>query len=205
MTMLEAEPGLADLAAHEAVIQRGLDTFMDVGLALVAIKANRLYRHAGYATFDAYCDERWSIGSSHRARLMVAAVTAEQLLDSSPIGELLRPEREAQVRPLTMLDSDDDRREAWAEAVSAAGGAQPTAAAVEAAVARRRPVPEPTEEEKKREEIGRRAHRLELVCSGWHEFRELRANPRRDEILAALAESDRQILAVIETEITWKT
>jgi DNA modification methylase len=45
---------------------------------------------------------------------------------------------EKQVRPLTLLKNDDDKREAWAEAVEQAGG-QPTAKQVEAAVAKRQP------------------------------------------------------------------
>ena len=132
-------PELLDLREHEKVIERGLASFIDVGCALVAIKADRKYRHAGYSTFEDYCRDRWSIGSSHRQRLMTAAVTAEALLQSSPMGELPTPQTERQVRPLTLLKSDDDKREAWAEAVTEADGGQPTAVQVERAVERRQP------------------------------------------------------------------
>ncbi len=54
--------------------------------------------------------------------------------------------------------------------------------------------------------IGRAARRLEGVCSGWHQLRDLRDNPERDEILDVLAPSDVEIVLRIEREdLTWRT
>lgn len=131
-------PELLDLMEHEKVIEQGLASFIDVGCALIAIKADRKYRHAGYDTFEDYCRERWNIGSSQRARLMSAASIANDLLESSPIGELPTPTNEAQVRPLAAVPADE-RAEVWAEAVEAADGGQPTAKQVEQAAGKRRP------------------------------------------------------------------
>lgn len=47
------------------------------------------------------------------------------------------------------------------------------------------------------------AHRLEMFASSAHEFRGLRTDPRRDEILAALVESDRELILRYEKEIQW--
>ena len=44
-------PELLELMEHEKVIEQGLASFIDVGCALIAIKAGAKYRHAGY---DAY-------------------------------------------------------------------------------------------------------------------------------------------------------
>lgn len=137
-TATELTPELLDLFEHEKVIEQGLASFIDVGCALIAIKADRKYRHVGYDTFEDYCRDRWNIGSSQRARLMTAASIAQDLIEGSPIGELPTPTREAQVRPLAAVPADQ-RADVWAEAVDAAGGDQPTAKQVEQAVAKRQP------------------------------------------------------------------
>lgn len=137
-TAVELTPELLDLYEHEKVIEQGLASFIDVGCSLIAIKADAKYRHLGYDTFEDYCRERWNIGSSQRARLMSAATIATELMQSSPIGELPAPQREAQVRPLAAVPADE-RADVWAEAVEAAGGDQPTAKQVEHAAAKRQP------------------------------------------------------------------
>jgi hypothetical protein len=135
-------PELLDLMEHEKVIEQGLGTFVDVGCALLAIKAGKKYRAAGYSTFDNYCRERWDFDRTYGHRLIVAASIVQTL----PTGNT-QPERESQVRPLAALASDDDKRAAWADAVDSANGDQPTATQVTEAVERRRtpqPVPKPT-------------------------------------------------------------
>lgn len=132
-------PELLDLMEHEKVIEQGLASFVDVGCALLAIKANKKYRAAGYSSFDDYCRGRWDFDRTYGHRLIVAA----QIVEMLPIGNI-QPERESQVRPLTALP-ETERAEAWAEAVEEAGGGQPTAAAVAEVVERRKPllVPKP--------------------------------------------------------------
>jgi SAM-dependent methyltransferase len=143
--MTELTPELLDLMEHEKVIEQGLGTFVEVGCALLAIKANRKYRAAGYATFEAYCRERWALTQQHALRLATAAATAEMIaVQSEPTGSLL-PTRESQVRPLSVLPLEE-RAAAWTQAVEQANGEQPTAAVVAAIVEERRapqPVPKP--------------------------------------------------------------
>jgi hypothetical protein len=130
----ELTPELLDLMEHEKVIDQGLAGFVDVGLALLAIRDGKKYRYAGYATFEHYCQKRWGMSVAHGKRLVSAAGIARDL---APIGAV-SPEREAQVRPLRSVDPDE-RAEVWAEAVETAGGGQPTAREVEAVVAKRQP------------------------------------------------------------------
>jgi DNA modification methylase len=129
-------PELADLFEHEKVIEQGLAGFVEVGLALLAIRDGKKYRHAGFSTFEDYCQRRWSISRPQGYRLLSAAEAVSQM---SPIGDIARPANEAQVRPLTKVADPVERAEVWQEAVESAGGGQPTAAQVQAVVERRQP------------------------------------------------------------------
>lgn len=128
------------LAEHEAVIERGLASFVEVGNALLAIKVDKLYRQSGYSTFEDYCQRRWDISRSRGYQLVTAAATVEALARSLPetstIVDIPLPTAEGQVRPLTEVEPEE-RPEVWASAVSAAGGEVPTAAQVQAAVDQR--------------------------------------------------------------------
>ena len=66
----------AELEQHEATIERGLQTFVEVGLALRAIRDKRLYRQ-NYATFEDYCRERWGWVASRARQLIAAAEVAK--------------------------------------------------------------------------------------------------------------------------------
>ena len=86
------------LAHYEAIIARGLKTFVEVGQALLAIREQKLYREA-YGTFEDYLRQRWDLSRSYAHRLIDAAEVTERLL---PVGNLL-PVNEAQARPLASL------------------------------------------------------------------------------------------------------
>ncbi len=138
-TGTELTPALVDLMEHEKVIEAGLHTFIDVGMALFAIKRDSKYKAAGYSSWERYLEERWDMARHYGNRLIVAASTAAQIAAVVPMGTTL-PTTERQVRPLAALP-EPDRAAAWADAVEAAHGGQPTAAEVQAAVdARRAPV-----------------------------------------------------------------
>ena len=82
-------------------------------MALVEIRDSRLYREE-YETFEDYCKGRWDYTIRHCDRLMSAAGTVKAL-ESGPIG--LVPQNEAQVRPLTQLETAEAQQEAWGTAV----------------------------------------------------------------------------------------
>jgi hypothetical protein len=139
------EPDRKRLADCEIMIKRGLEAFVEVGLALTEIRDRRLYRGA-YQTFEAYCRDRWSMSARTANRQVKAAWLAAVITivgeGAGPIGPV--PERESQLRPLAKLgDRPEAIRAAWDDAVQAAGGKTPTAAQVSKAVAGHRPVPQP--------------------------------------------------------------
>jgi phage N-6-adenine-methyltransferase len=91
------------LADCEAVIERGLATFVDVGTALLEVRDSRLYR-AQYATFEAYCAERWGLSTRHSNRLIQAAQVVGHL---GPMGPI--PTNERQARELAGLAPYEQR------------------------------------------------------------------------------------------------
>lgn len=104
------------LTSLEAIIETGLQTFVDVGQALLEIRNRRLYR-GQYGNFEEYCRERWGFRRAHAYRMIEAAQVVANL---SPIGDTL-PANEAQARPLTGLPAEW-QREAWQKAVETANG-----------------------------------------------------------------------------------
>ena len=128
------------LAALEATIEAGLNTFVDVGQALLAIRDQRLYR-ANHPTFDDYCRRRWGINRAHGYRLIEAAQVVSSL-QMSPIGDTHGvPANEAQARPLAALPSDRQAL-AWQRAVETAPEGKITAAHVQQVVDSFSPPPE---------------------------------------------------------------
>lgn len=117
------------LEQHEAVIARGLQTFLEVGEALASIRDDKLYR-AGYATFDAYCRERWNIGRSRAYQLMGAAEIVREM--STQVDNPPTTEREA--RAVAQAEPAD-RPRVLDRADQLAGDAPRTAKHVQQAVA----------------------------------------------------------------------
>ena len=111
------------LAEHEAVIERGIQTFYEVGMALANIRDRKLYR-ANHGTFEDYCQQRWQMSKAHAYRMIDAAEVV------SPIGDsgLPLPANEGQARELGRVP-EPDRAEVWRETVERTEG-KPTAAAV---------------------------------------------------------------------------
>lgn len=95
------------LREYESIIQQGLDTFIDVGNALLEIRDNRLYKES-YFTFESYCKERWGWERRHAYRLMDAA----QVVDNVSNWTHILPATESQTRPLTQLEPEQ-QREVW--------------------------------------------------------------------------------------------
>lgn len=107
---------LADL---EAIIERGLTTFVEVGLALMAIREGRLYRDT-HVAFEDYCKERWGF-SRQRAAQLIDAAEVSSMLDTPP-------DNARQATELARLkDNPDAVREVWSEVREAKGGKATTA------------------------------------------------------------------------------
>lgn len=99
-----------ELERCEIVIKQGLETFVEVGQALMTIRDKRLYR-LQYTTFEDYCRERWGM-SRPRAYEMIGA--AKVVGNLSAMADI--PTSERQARPLTKLEPEV-QREAWAQVV----------------------------------------------------------------------------------------
>lgn len=93
-----AEPDAA-LVECEAVIERGLKSFVEVGQALARIRDERLYK-AEFTTFEEYCRTRWGFNRDGGTRLIRASEIHVQL-------DALRaptPATESQARELSGLE-----------------------------------------------------------------------------------------------------
>jgi hypothetical protein len=119
-----------ELEECEAIIERGLQTFYEVGAALLRVRELRLYR-IEHSSFEAYCAERWGISRPRAYQFIEAAEVRSNL---STIVDTL-PMTESQARPLARLEPDQ-QREVWQQALQRAHelGQRLTAALVEAIV-----------------------------------------------------------------------
>lgn len=118
-----------ELSKHEDTIRRGLNTFVEVGAALLAIRDGRLYR-AEFGTFEDYCQERWGFTRMRASQLISAA----EAVGNIAVNNCLQfPATESQARPLTRLEPDQ-QREAWARVVETAPAGKITAAHVSSVV-----------------------------------------------------------------------
>jgi ParB family chromosome partitioning protein len=86
-----------ELAKLEERVERGLQTFYEVGAALMTIRDARLYRES-HATFEDYCRDRWAMNRGHANRLIQAA---EVISNLDPMGS--KPTNERQTRELAAL------------------------------------------------------------------------------------------------------
>lgn len=131
LTQTEAQK----LAQYETVIERGIATFVEVGIALLAVREERLWR--SYGTFENYCNQRWG-WTARRARQLTDSASVIQNIQLGtivPNAKLQLPATESQARPLTALrDQPELQREVWREAVETAPGGKVTAAYVQAVV-----------------------------------------------------------------------
>lgn len=119
---------VSELAKHEEVIEKGLNTFIEVGMALLAIRDRRLYRDE-YSTFEDYCRDRWNMSRRHSNHLIQSAQVIENLGTMVPII----PANERQARPLASVPAGV-QSQIWQAAVETAPEGKVTAAHVQATV-----------------------------------------------------------------------
>jgi hypothetical protein len=116
----------------ERIIAEGIQTFVEVGRALLLIPDQQLYRRT-YATFEAYCRERWDLSRTYAYQLIGASEVVDEVAAVSDVV----PTNEAQARPLASLPPEQ-RVEVWQEAVDTAPEGKITAKHVQATVKRLR-------------------------------------------------------------------
>jgi hypothetical protein len=114
----------------ERIIAEGIQTFVEVGRALLVIRDGQLYRQT-HATFEAYCRERWDLSRTYAYQLIGASEVVDEVAAVSDVV----PANEAQARPLASLPSEQ-RVEVWQEVVETAPASGITAKHVQATVKR---------------------------------------------------------------------
>jgi hypothetical protein len=93
----------------EKVIERGIQQFLEVGLALSELRSKRLYR-VTHPTFEAYVKDRFGLARSTVDGVIRSDQTAQSLLNSGI--ELAPNTPEAVVRPIAALPDNDDLKAA---------------------------------------------------------------------------------------------
>ena len=102
------------LTYHENVIEKGLETFIEVGQSLQYIRDNRLYR-AEYKSFKEYIEQRWHFQVRQAHRIITGIETTQLLTDAGVPGDTL-PNSEKVARPLAKLKDDPKlMAQAWIE------------------------------------------------------------------------------------------
>jgi hypothetical protein len=124
LALVKESPELTTLDSCEAVIERGLATFVEVGTALLAIRDGKLYRKT-HKTFEAYCRERWGF-TDRRGR---------QLMDAAQVGTLVpNIPSERVARELAPLKNEPEQMRAVMTEAAALYEDKPTAAQVKEVV-----------------------------------------------------------------------
>lgn len=119
------------LASCEAIIERGITSFVEVGKALTQIRDAKLYR-ATHKTFDAYCKDRWEIGRSRAYELIDQAKVTTTLAE---VGVDLSAAADISKRDARVLKDDP---EAVAQIKQRVSSGEPAAIVVKAVAADKR-------------------------------------------------------------------
>jgi hypothetical protein len=98
-----------ELVQLEAVIANGLQTYIDVGQAMLRIKEGKLYR-LSHPSWADYLTQRWATSEQQGDRLIFAAQVAKQMIDAGRPA----PARESHARPLAAIP-EEHRVKVWDE------------------------------------------------------------------------------------------
>jgi len=170
-------PAPTTLAENEAIIERGLTSFVDVGQALMRIRDERQYRGT-HPTFERYCRERWKFSENYASKQIAAARVSTIVLTQ----DLPSPATESVARELRSIKDPDAMVDAWKTAVER-HGPKPTAAQTKRVIEERtgpKAAPEPKAKAEGREKIPLCNEETILAWVG----KRMRAGKNRDEIYA---------------------
>jgi hypothetical protein len=172
------------LVELEQAVDRGLQTFVEVGQALAEIRERKLYR-ASHDTFERYCRERWGFTRQRALQFIDAAAVTTVVVKAG----LPAPTHEAQARELVPLRKRPDELEtAWRDTliVANAAGRSPWAelvrqnvievqhrdhpsAPTQACAAAHRAPDEPTPADTERAVVGA-VERFEQAVTAWEQL-----------------------------------
>ena len=102
----------------ESIIEKGFNTFTEVGNALFEIRNNKLYRE-NHTTFEDYCKQKWQIKRQRAYELMDAAGivnTLSEISDKTETSKNTLNIKESHAAALGKIPVDI-RGEVWQEAI----------------------------------------------------------------------------------------
>ena len=105
---MTSELSTMQLPELEAIIERGLASFIEVGNALIEIRDGRMYG-SEYETFEEYVDKRFGFTRQRAYQLIDATKTAAEM--SKIFDTVSLPVTESHVRALKNADSDPKQQE----------------------------------------------------------------------------------------------
>ena len=188
------------LTQLEAVVARGLASFVEAGCALLEIRHSELYKLT-HPTWRAYCRERWDWSDEYARKIMCAAEVAQNLQQrpiTSPtiVGghDPAYPASPHQVLPLAGLPPAK-QREVWVEATRNKDA--PTAEEIAEIVAQSG-VPVPPEKPKPAPPATPRQHLREEVETCEEESRERAWHEEQLRLVAGGEKKVRQALQWFE-------
>jgi len=103
-----------DLFHYENIIEKGLETFFEVGKVLTEIRDKKLYRK-DYSTFEDYCIKRWGFQRRKAYRLIEAAAVLKNVSHGTQI--IFLPQNERQARELARLPIEKQQK-VWFDLIS---------------------------------------------------------------------------------------
>ena len=125
-----------DLAQNEAIIQKGLNTFYEVGNALTEIRDNKQYKE-NYSTFEDYCLERWDIKRRQAYKFIEASQVVSNLQNVPNLAQNEMPNNAGQVTEIAKAPQEE-QAEVWETAQEETGSEQPTAKEIKLVVESRK-------------------------------------------------------------------
>lgn len=143
------------LTQCEKIIEKGFNTFTEVGNALFEIRNNKLYRE-NHTTFEEYCKEKWQIKRQRAYELMDAAGIVNTLSEISDKSELSKQSviiKESHAAALGKIP-EDIRNEVWQKVVGEqqSSGEVITAKKIQIIYSKIKIVQDDSEENQKKEE-----------------------------------------------------
>jgi hypothetical protein len=97
--------GTTRLCALELIIQRGKQTFFEVGNALAEIMEAQLYREKGFGSFAEYCETVWGFKKSYAYQLVQSSALLKEL--PAPVSTIVEKMSPGQVRELVKVPKSE--------------------------------------------------------------------------------------------------
>lgn len=168
----------------DSIVVKGLKGGLDAGMAMMTIRDRKLWKAAGYANWNQYCEEVKGLTRQYANRLIKSARTLNNLKQVETIVSTslkCLPQNEAQVKELYPLKDPEKQAKAWLLAAERSQG-RPTAKSLSMVVAElmaKEDVPAKVIKPNRKTQLALKFEQLRAVAS---------AVPQPDELLGLIEE-----------------